>query len=158
MVCSNQIRDGGPNGTKTIPGGNAVPFYSSVRLKLEPAYPVGKIKKEKTINGVKHSKIIGVITTVTVIKNSLDDPFRKIPLYIVFGYGIDDIRANLMWYKETTGSKKIWVPDGKEVSSIDKAIEYVEEAGLAKKLRVSVRDLWQEIENEFKQNRKPKEF
>lgn len=40
MVCSNQIRDGGPNGTKTIPGGNAVPFYSSVRLKLEPAYPV----------------------------------------------------------------------------------------------------------------------
>ena len=158
MVCSNQIRDGGPNGKKTIPGGNAVPFYSTVRLKMSPGYPKSKIKKEKTIKGAKHEKVIGVQSLVTVHKNSLDDPWRKVPLYIIFGYGIDDIRANLHWYKESTNSKKFIVPGGIELATIDKAIEYVEETNLAKKLRIEVRDLWLEIENQFKQNRKPKEF
>ena len=158
MVCSNQIRDGGHNGSKTIPGGNAVPFYSTVRLKMEPGYPKSKIKKEKTIRGAKQEKVIGVISNVTVHKNSLDDPWRKVPLHIVFGYGIDDIRANLTWYKESTNSKKFIVPGGIELATIDKAIEYVEENALAKKLRIDVRDLWREIEESFKQNRKPKEF
>ena len=158
MVCSNQMRDGGTNGTKTVPGGNAVPFYSTVRLRAEPGYPKSKIKKEKTIRGAKHEKVIGVISSVLVHKNSLDDPWRKVPLHIVFGYGIDDIRANLTWIKESTSSKKFVVPGGIELPTIDKAIEYVEEAGLAKKLRIEVRDLWREIESAFKQNRKPKEF
>ena len=158
MVCSNQMRDGGSNGTKTVPGGNSVPFYSTVRLRAEPGYPKSKIKKEKTIRGAKHEKVIGVISSVLVHKNSLDDPWRKVPLHIVFGYGIDDIRANLTWIKESTSSKKFVVPGGIELPTIDKAIEYVEEAGLEKKLRIEVRDLWREIESSFKQNRKQKEF
>ena len=125
---------------------------------MDPGYPKSKIKKEKTIKGAKHEKVIGVQSLVTVHKNSLDDPWRKVPLYIIFGYGIDDIRANLHWYKESTNSKKFIVPGGIELATIDKAIEYVEEANLAKKLRIEVRDLWLEIENQFKQNRKPKEF
>jgi len=158
MLCSNQIRDGGANGTKTIPGGNAVPFYSSVRLQIAPSYPNGKIKREKTFNGVKKEKVVGISSTITVTKNSLDDPFRKAPLFIIFGYGIDDIRGNLMWLKESTGSKKFVLPDGKEFAAIDKAIEYVEEANLEKQLKNAVRELWLEIEQSFSQKRKKKEL
>lgn len=158
MVCSNQIRDGGPNGTKTIPGGNAVPFYSTVRMRVEAAYPNGKIKKEKTIRGAKQAKVIGIQSMVTITKNSLDDPFRKVPISIIFGYGLDDIRANLTWYKEATNAKKFILPGNIEIATIDRAIEKIEEENLAKKLRFEVRALWMEIEESFKQNRKPKEF
>ena len=158
MVCSNQIRDGGPNGTKTIPGGNAVPFYSSVRMQISPGYPKGKITKEKTIRGAKQKKVIGIQSNVKITKNSLDDPFREVPIFIIFGYGIDDIRGNLTWYKEANNSKSFLLPDGKEVASIDKAIEYVEANGLEKKLRNCVRKLWNEIEESFTTTRKKKEF
>lgn len=158
MVCSNQIRDGGPNGSKTIPGGNAVPFYSSVRMRVSPGYPKSKIVKEKTIRGAKQKKVIGIQSLVKITKNSLDDPFREVPIFLVFGYGIDDVRGNLTWYKEANNSKKFILPDGTEQSSIDKAIEYVEENGLEKKLRIAVRKLWLEIEESFKTQRKPKEF
>jgi protein RecA len=158
MVCSNQIRDGGPNGSKTIPGGNAVPFYSSVRMRVSPGYPKSKIVKEKTIRGAKQKKVIGIQSLVKITKNSLDDPFREVPIFLVFGYGIDDVRGNLTWYKESNNSKKFLLPDGTEQSSIDKAIEYVEENGLEKKLRIAVRKLWLEIEESFKTQRKPKEF
>lgn len=158
MVCSNQIRDGGPNGSKTIPGGNAVPFYSTVRMRVSPGYPKSKITKEKTIRGAKQKKVIGIQSTVKITKNILDDPFREVPIFLVFGYGIDDVRGNLTWYKEANNSKKFLLPDGTEQSSIDKAIEYVEENNLEKKLRIAVRKLWLEIEESFTTQRKPKEF
>ena len=158
MVCSNQIRDGGPNGTKTIPGGNAVPFYSSVRMQISPGYPKGKITKEKTIRGAKQKKVVGIQSNVKITKNSLDDPFREVPIFIIFGYGIDDIRGNLTWYKEANNSKSFLLPDGKELASIDKAIEYVEANALEKKLRNCVRKLWNEIEESFTTTRKKKEF
>lgn len=158
MVCSNQIRDGGPNGTKTIPGGNAVPFYSTVRMQVSPGYPKSKIVKEKTIRGAKQKKVIGIQSNVKITKNSLDDPFREVPIFLIFGYGIDDVRGNLTWYKEANNAKKFLLPDGTEQTSIDKAIEYVEENNLEKKLRIAVKKLWLEIEESFQTQRKPKEF
>jgi RecA/RadA recombinase len=153
MACSNQLRDS-PTG-KTTPGGNAIPFYSSLRMEVMPHFPTAKVKREKTINGVKHSKVIGIQSDVTIIKNSLDDPFRKVPIYIIFGYGIDDVRGNLMWLKESTGEKK-FIFDNKEFSRIEDAIAFVEENNLEKKLRKKVVDLWNELEEAFKTNRKPK--
>ncbi len=153
MACSNQLRDS-PTG-KTTPGGNAIPFYSSLRMEVMPHFPTAKVKREKTINGVKHSKVIGIQSDVTIIKNSLDDPFRKVPIYIIFGYGIDDVRGNLMWLKESTGEKK-FIFDNKEFSRIEDAIAFIEENNLEKKLRKKVVDLWNELEEAFKTNRKPK--
>ena len=95
---------------------------------------------------------------VKITKNSLDDPFREVPIFLIFGYGIDDVRGNLTWFKDSNNSKKFLLPDGTEQSSIDKAIQYVEENGLEKKLRIAVRKLWLEIEESFKTQRKPKEF
>ena len=154
MVCSNQLRES-PTG-RTTPGGNAVPFYSSVRMEVMPHFPTAKVKREKTIRGVKQTKIIGVQSDVTIIKNSLDDPFRKVPVYIIFGYGVDDVRGNLMWLKENRGEKKFLV-DSKEFAGIDPAIAYVEENGLEKKIKKEVVDLWNELEEAFNTKRKPKQ-
>ncbi len=154
MVCSNQLRDS-PTG-KTTPGGNAIPFYSSVRMEVMPHFPISKIKREKTIRGVKQTKIIGIHSDVTITKNSLDDPFRKVPIYIIFGYGIDDVRGNLTWLKENKGLKKYTFGD-QEFSGIEPAIAFIEENGLEKKLKKEVIDLWNELEDAFKTQRKPKQ-
>ncbi len=154
MVCSNQLRDS-PTG-KTTPGGNAIPFYSSVRMEVMPHFPISKIKREKTIRGVKQTKIIGIHSDVTITKNSLDDPFRKVPIYIIFGYGIDDVRGNLTWLKENKGLKKYTFGD-QEFSGIEPAIAFIEENGLEKKLKKEVIDLWNELEDAFKTKRKPKQ-
>jgi RecA/RadA recombinase len=94
VVCSNQVREGEHG--EYSPGGLAIPFYSSVRIKTSPVYQKGistQIKKKENINGKDIEKTVGIRTTCEVIKSSIDDPYRKCNISIIFGYGIDDIRT-----------------------------------------------------------------
>jgi len=155
LACSNQERDG-TNGAFT-PGGKAIPYYSSLRMRIRPVFPSNKIKKTKTINGKIQEKIIGIKSEVQITKSSLDEPYRKAIVYIVFGYGIHDVMANLIYLKDTLGEKKFIIGDEKfGKNSIDKAIEYVEKNNLEGLLRDNVISLWNEIESEFKIIRKTK--
>ncbi len=154
MICSNQVREG-QNG-KTTPGGNAIPFYSTVRIEVKPHYPHAKVTREKTIRGVKQKKVIGVQTDFEIKKNSIDAPYRKGYFFIIFDYGIDDVRGNLTWLKENKGLKKYTFGD-QEFSGIEPAIAFIEEKGLEKKLKKEVIDLWNELEDAFKTQRKPKQ-
>lgn len=155
MVCSNQVRqnlDAGPYGQKyRSPGGEAIGFYSSLRLRCSSPQ---KIKRKKTISGKEITKVIGVQTTVEVHKSSVWKPYRTAPLYIVYDYGVDDIRANLHYLKDMTGG---YVLDGQKIAnSINKAIEMIEGDRLESKLREAVVDLWEETEEQFNEKRKPK--
>lgn len=155
LLLTNQVRQG-DSGLVT-PGGKGIPFYSSVRIHLFPYYYGGgnksaiidKIKIGKKDNEVE--KKIGIRTMCRIVKNSVDDPDRLVPIFIIYGYGIDDVRANLQWYKETLKEDSYNCGDGKTYQAMHHAIKYVEENNLQEVVAQQVRDLYLEIEQKFEE-------
>lgn len=80
LVCLNQLKTkigvmfGDP---MTTPGGNAIPYHASVRLRLSGGTQI----KDKNDN------VIGINVIATTNKNKVTSPFRKAHLGIHFGKG-----------------------------------------------------------------------
>ncbi len=155
ITFTNQVRQGETG--EATPGGMAVPFYASLRLRIGPPAKDKYIKKEATIHGTKSQRILGVKSTVTVKKSSIDDPYRTCPVYIVFGYGIDDIRGNLVYCKQYMGTSGYDVFGDKEYRNINSAIDYIEKNKLHDKLKERTIDLWYEVQEKLSVKREPKQ-
>jgi len=157
MVCSNQIRvkaGASAYGEQfTVPGGKAIAFYSSVRLRF---HKPEKLKKKIKVKGKEFAKVIGTKVKVEVYKNSVDAPYRTADLYILFDYGIDDIRANLQFLKDYSSSSVYYVDDTQLDKSLDTSVRLVEENDMEEQLKEAVIDLWESIQNKFKQTRTKK--
>lgn len=157
MVCSNQVRqnaNAGPFDQKYItPGGEALAFYSSLRLRcFNPA----KIKVKRTVGKKEFEKVVGVRTVVEVYKSSVWEPYLQADVYIMYDYGIDDIRGNLMYVKGITGDFKIG--DTELGKTINKAIKDVEDGDLEQDLKNYTIDLWNEVQAAFTEERKPRQL
>ena len=86
------------------------------------------------------------------------EAYRTAEVYILFEYGIDDIRANLRFLKQNMGSTVYTIKDLKLDRSLKRSIQIVEEENLEQELRNAVIELWNEIEEGFQEKRKPKVF
>ena len=83
IIFINQIRMkigvmyGNP---ETTSGGNALKFYSSVRIETRSGEPFYNDKNDKT-------KKTGMISNIKVVKNKTSSPGKKKPMKITFGEG-----------------------------------------------------------------------
>ena len=86
LLCLQQQREkigvlyGDPT---TVPGGKALPYNASIRIKLG-----GGAQIKKTIDG--EERVVGVSVTANIIKNRMSAPFRKVDFEIHFGKGIKE--------------------------------------------------------------------
>ena len=140
VIFINQIRMkigvmfGNP---ETTTGGNALKFYTSVRLE---------IRRVETIDGKGDEEALGNRVRVKVVKNKVAPPFRKVELDIYFGKGINKYASLLdsavkhgiidkkgAWF--TQGDVKVGQGHENAVAFIEQNPEY------AKKIEKQLRDL-----------------
>lgn len=94
VIFINQIRMkigvmfGNP---ETTTGGNALKFYSSVRLDIRRTGAI-----------TEGEEVVGNKTTVKVVKNKMSAPFKKVEFDILYGEGINRV-ADLLEYASTKG-------------------------------------------------------
>lgn len=151
LIVVSQIRDKMNvtfGETKTRSGGRALDFYASHIVWLAE---IGKIKK--TIQGIERP--IGVNVRANCKKNKVGLPFRTCDYPVLFGYGVDDLTANVEWLLENNGADVL-----KEQFEMSKAgykirLANIRDKGgepareLRAKLRAAVFQRWQEIESGF---------
>ncbi|MFT4709056.1 MAG: recombination protein RecA [Planctomycetota bacterium] len=141
VIFINQIREkigvmfGSP---ETTTGGRALKFYSSVRLDIRR---IGQIKDGDVV--------VGNRTKVTVVKNKIAPPFRKVEFDIIFNIGISyegdllDLGLNEGFVKKSGTWFSLLHPEQGEIrlgQGREKARAFLKDnPDLAKDLEASVR-------------------
>lgn len=133
--------------TKTRSGGRALDFYASQIVWLAE---IGKIKR--TVDKIE--RVVGIDVRARVKKNKVGLPFREADYPILFGYGIDDLVANVEWLI-SVNREHLLTPLGLSKSGYKVKLTSLRNSGggevrdLRAKLTAIVHEEWAKIETTF---------
>ena len=113
-------------------GGNALKFYSDIRLMMKKAFKGTLERDEEVVGGVKKIPF-GAICTIYAEKNRYERPKIPLNIAIIFGIGISNEYAYYDWLTTDNSIKKsgawyeIKVPgtDSARVHGMGKVIEWI---------------------------------
>jgi recombination protein RecA len=96
LILLNQLRtvikaskyDPGPN--ETTSGGKAPKYFATLRVELKSKQQE-KVTVISNITGASEEKCVNQVVEAIVTKSKLDLPFKRVPLFITFGQGINNI-------------------------------------------------------------------
>lgn len=150
LVIISQIRDkiGVTFGKTTMrSGGRALDFYASQCLWLAE---VEKLKR--TIGG--HERVTGIRVRAKAEKNKIGLPYRECEFPVLFGYGVDDLTANVEWLLKAGKQEGLATVNLTE-RNYKTRLSYLRDSGgtevlaLRDHLRRITLQVWEEIETEF---------
>lgn len=129
----------------TRAGGMALDFYASIILHLNE---IEKI--QKTIMGIKRP--VGVWVKVKCKKNKVAMPYRECDFPIYFGFGIEDVIANVDFLKTVKGALEqigysTGVTEG-EISDIAREVRAGNQE-LGAKISIHAKKVWKEVDKGF---------
>lgn len=97
MIFVNQLRENiggmGYGDNDSTPGGQAIKFHSSTRLKMT------QIRKIPGLLPNGEERTVGIISEAFSVKNKLSLPFQKCQMYIYGETGLDKIETTIMYLK-----------------------------------------------------------
>jgi RecA/RadA recombinase len=140
---------------RTRSGGDALKFYSRIEMWLS-------IKQRITHKKHKNRQL-GQITKVRITKNHITGWEGYVLVPFVRGVGVDDIGGCVDFLAEHHWSTK-GKEDDKTINAEEfgvegkreKIVQHIESNNKEKKLRMLVRKIWYQIEEEIKLKRKPR--
>lgn len=120
-------------------GGRSLDFYASqvIYLAISKTLKVMKSKVERPV---------GVEVKARCEKNKIGLPFRNCTFPIIFGYGVDDLMANLAWLEEIGDIEK---GDAKKKNTEYKKLPNEEFFKVSDEVASKVEKMWFEIEAKF---------
>lgn len=136
---------------KTRAGGRAPTFYATLELWSSIAKRIKRKVRDKP-------RVIGVKTKVHVRKNRIEGKDRTVILPIYYSTGFDDIGGCIDYLIEEghwRGTElTVTAPEYEFKGSKEKLIRKIEEEGLEQDLRLMVAEIWEEIEEKCRVQRK----
>lgn len=155
VMIVSQVRDniGVSFGEKhTRSGGKALDFYASQVVWLSLKKTLLKTRK-------KVQRPIGLEIKAKCKKNKVGLPLRECIFPLMFGYGVDDVTANVSWLDSVDRLDGTY-PDGLKENTPKYYLAYIEKLDEeeyiveADKLSALVKEVWAEIETGFLPTRK----
>lgn len=157
LLILSQTRDnmgfGAQFDPKTRSGGKALRFYADLEWWLSLK---GKLKR--TAKGKQRT--VGNISQFRFKKNRITGRLPAVDVPIYYTAGIDEVGACIEYlieeghWKETKG--RVDAEEFEFEGTKEKLIRHIEEEGLEKELQALVKEVWNEIEEASKVERKPR--
>jgi RecA/RadA recombinase len=154
LIILSQTRDnigfGSQFNPKTHSGGNALTFYTSIEI-----WSSVRKKIKKTVKGKQRQ--IGMVSLLKVKKNRFTGKDRQVEVPIYHSFGFDNTGSLVEYLIDEghwKGDKKIKASEFKFEGTKEKLIKYIEDNDMERDLISIAADVWEEIENACKVNRK----